>query len=230
VVFSLEVSPPKLCRNFSPRHTCHTLCPTQPPLLYRPNTMNCGAHITKHLSVQFYQFPGSSSLLAPNIPLNSQLSSTPIFLPSCDGPSFTPTQSNEQSFSLACFNIYILRHQTACLKNMDRTVASLPEFDLFLMFPHFKKLTSCRLSFCSLTITAKPTSQRASKGLTVLSSAALCLRVRLGVFRAVFVMRVTPYSLVSGNQHFGDAFFLHVPEYTVSQSKTVLHKITYSST
>jgi hypothetical protein len=72
--------------------------------------------------------------LAPNILLNSQLSSTPIFLPSYDGPSFTPTQSNERSFSLACFNIYILRHQTACIKSMDRMVASLPEFDLFLMF------------------------------------------------------------------------------------------------
>jgi len=135
----LEVSPPKLCRHFSPRHTCHMLRPAHPPSLYRPNTMNCGAHITKLLNMQFYQFPGTSSFLAPNILLNSQLSSTPIFLPSYDGPSFTPTQSNEQSFSLACFGIYILRRQAACLNNMDRMVANSSEFYLFLTFPCTKR-------------------------------------------------------------------------------------------
>lgn len=140
MVSFLEVSSPKFCRHFSPRHTCHMLCPAHHPLLYRPNTIHCGAHITKLLGIQFYQFPGTSSLLAPNILLNSQLSSTPIFLPSYEGPSFTPTQSNEQSFILACFNIYILRHRTTCLKNVDRMVASLPEFDLFLMFPCTKHL------------------------------------------------------------------------------------------
>jgi hypothetical protein len=106
-------------------HTCHMLCPAPPTSLYRFNTMYCGAHITKLISTQFYQFPGTSSLLAPYIVLNSQLSSTWMFLPSYNGPSFTPAQSNEKSFSLACFNIYILRYQTACLKNMDRMVASL---------------------------------------------------------------------------------------------------------
>jgi hypothetical protein len=139
VVSSLEVPPPKLCRHFSARHPCHMLCPVQPPLLYRPNTTHCGSYITQLLSMQFYQFPGPSSLLVPNILLNSQLLSTPMFLPSYDGPSFTPTQSNEQSFSLACFNIYILRHQTACLYNMDRMMANLPEFDLFLVFPCTKR-------------------------------------------------------------------------------------------
>ena len=41
---------------------------------------------------------------------------------------------------------------------------------------------------------------------------------------------VTSYSLVNGNQHFGDTFFLHVPENSVSRSKTEPYKITYSST
>jgi len=200
------------------------LCPAHPPLLYRPNyELRCTHHETPQyaiLSVSWFF-------------LNSQLSSTPIFLPLYEGPSFTPTQSNEQSFSPARFNIYIPTNQRACLKNMDRTVASLPEFDMFLMLPRIKRsfvsfvlryqallhfnilLAICQPSFCSLTSTVKPTSQQESKELTVLSSAALCLRIRFGGFRAVFVLRVTPYSLVSGNQHFGDIFFLHVPEYTV---------------
>jgi hypothetical protein len=47
---------------------------------------------------------------------------------------------------------------------------------------------------------------------------------------AVFVLPVTPCSLVNGNQHFGAIFFPHVPEHTMQQSKTAPHKITYSST
>ena len=36
------------------------LCPAHLPLLYRPNTINSGPHITKLVRMQFYQFPGTS--------------------------------------------------------------------------------------------------------------------------------------------------------------------------
>jgi hypothetical protein len=62
----------------------------------------------RSLSSSLYSFfysPVTSSLLGPNILLNTLFSNT--LHPQCQRPSFTPIQNNRQIYSSVCLNLYI---------------------------------------------------------------------------------------------------------------------------
>ena len=77
-------------------HTCYMLHPSNSTWFHHPKNIGGGVRIVKLLLFSFLHSPVTSSLLGPNILLNTLFSNT---LPQCEWPSFAPIKNNRQNYS-----------------------------------------------------------------------------------------------------------------------------------
>ena len=101
------VSPPTPVYASPLPHTCYM--PSHLILLdLITQTILCEQYRSLSSSLRsFLHSPVTSSLLGPNILLNTLFSNTPhpTFLPQCERPSFTPIQSNRQNYNSIYHNL-----------------------------------------------------------------------------------------------------------------------------
>jgi len=99
-------------------------CPTHLILLYFITRTILGEQYRSLSSslCSFLHSPVTSTLVGPNIPLNTLFSNTLSlrYSPQCQRPSFTPTQNKKQNYSSVYLDVYIFVYQTATQNILHR--------------------------------------------------------------------------------------------------------------